>query len=140
MIIDVTTKTLQNYVDILAITKKLLQDKNIVNTIYNAIDNDFNFKIDVDIDVDVDNNICGLIVNKDYDNITVTLYTLQGNFKMYIDIYNYIDFTLKTLYIYLQKNSVLDVDTNTQFIFNVDNNNYSIDYKQTINKLQIYLD
>ena len=62
MIIDVTTKTLQNYVDILAITKKLLQDKNIVNTIYNAIDNDFNFKIDVDIDVDVDNNICGLIV------------------------------------------------------------------------------
>lgn len=140
MIIDVTTKTLQNYVNILAITKKLLQDKNIVSTIYNAIDNDFNFKIDVDIDVDVDNNICGLIVNKDYDNITVTLYTLQGNFKMYIDIYNYIDSTLKTIYIYLQKNSVLDVDTNTQFIFNVDNNNYSIDYKQTINKLQIYLD
>ena len=140
MTIDVTTKTLQNYVNILAITKKLLQDKNIVNTIYNAIDNDFNFKIDVDLDVDVDNNICGLIVNKDYDNITVTLYTLQGNFKMYIDIYNYIDFTLKSLYIYLRKNSVLDVDTNTQFIFNVDNNNYSIDYKQTINKLQIYLD
>ena len=140
MIIDVTTKTLQNYVNILAITKKLLQDKNIVSNIYNAIDNDFNFKIDVDIDVDVDNNICGLIVNKDYDNITVTLYTLQGNFKMYIDIYNYIDSTLKTIYIYLQKNSVLDVDTNTQFIFNVDNNNYSIDYKQTINKLQIYLD
>lgn len=130
-------------------TKKIIKLDKAIETFINIVsfikDNGIIYNYDGTFknyckDVDVDNNICGLIVNKDYDNITVTLYTLQGNFKMYIDIYNYIDSTLKTLYIYLRKNSVLDVDTNTQFIFNVDNNNYSIDYKQTINKLQIYLD
>lgn len=129
MYIDNKIKTLQTYVDNLLQVKTFLQHKKVMDVLCNAVDNDFNIIIDLPCKTDVDNNVTNITLTKDYDNINVVVYlTDKTTLTLFFSIDKYIDYDTISLYLPIAKNTVLDVNKQTQFVFRHNNVDFSIDY------------
>ena len=144
MLLDLQTKTLQNYVNILQQVKDLLKQKNIFDSVFNAINNNFDLTLNLYFDVDKNENaVTKITVMCNSFNPVIIIQTKTNNFKMYIDIINYFDYNIKSMFVHVAKNTVLDVDSHSQLVFSTNNETYSIDYTNFLNKynkLQIYID
>ena len=144
MLLDLQTKTLQNYTNILKQVKDLLKQKNIFDSVFNAVDNNFDLTLNLCFDSDNNKNTVTKItvINKSF-NPVIIVQTKTNNFKMYIDVVNYFDYNIKSMFVPVAKNTVLDVDKNSQLVFNTNNETYSIDSGYSLDyytKLQIYID
>lgn len=144
MLLDLQTKTLQNYTNILKQVKDLLKQKNIFDSVFNAVDNNFDLTLNLYFDSDNNKNTVTKItvINKSF-NPVIIVQTKTNNFKMYIDVVNYFDYNIKSMFVPVAKNTVLDVDKNSQLVFNTNNETYSIDSGYSLDyytKLQIYID
>ena len=144
MLLDLQTKTLQNYVNILQQVKDLLKQKNIFDSVFNAINNNFDLTLNLYFDVDKNENaVTKITVMCNSFNPVIIIQTKTNNFKMYIDVINYFDYNIKSMFVHVAKNTVLDVDSHSQLVFSTNNETYSIDYTNFLNKynkLQIYID